>query len=123
MKYVNRLTREQEKELLELMHFSMFQTGFCRGSERYVTSDEIVFHSYDHDHRSSKDYEDYYLYLGDFEVKRTLYPKDHTKDLRKYLYNLFGEEYKEDLKLHLQAKKEEIMKKAHEIDEEIEDVK
>lgn len=123
MKYINKLTKKQESLLLKKLSFRMRDNGFLRGSEKIINNDSIAFHTWDHNYRNPIDYDEDCMYIGDFEVKCHFCEDLNTVILRKYLYSIFGEEYKNDLCVFLNKKQEAVYesaaKAAKRIEEEI----
>ena len=104
MKYINRLTAEQESEMLKLFKFHMFKHSYSIGSEKYYedADDCLVYHNWIADdflmgHE--------FLNISDFEIKDQYHSKEDTFILRKFLYGIFKEEYKTDLKRYLELKR------------------
>ena len=54
MKFINKLTKNQEKELLNVLGFDKYFNSFRYHAEKYNNGESIVYHIYDHNYSSSK---------------------------------------------------------------------
>ena len=93
MKYINKLTNAQEKELLSILGF-----------DKYLNNDKFEIKNYNFDtyirySAFNLDYGNDVICLSDFYVDEG--KKEETKALRIFLYNIFGEQYIFDLIDHL----------------------
>ena len=110
LKYIKKLKKAQREELVYLLGFRMLPNGFRCGTSVEERDDYIVYSTWDKDYSSSKDWYSDDLYLSDFLVHHGYNSAEQSKILRKYLYSIFGEKYKEDLKRFLEGQKKEIDK-------------
>ena len=114
MKYINKLSKEQEKELLSIIGFKVFNTDGFK-FERYIEGENVVYRCYG----SYLNFEDEYLYISDFNV----YHNDQThviffdeedldrhdtKKLHKFMSKIFGKEYVTELVEKLNKDKQKL---------------
>ena len=118
MKYINKLTNAQEKELLSILGF-----------DKYLNNDKFEIKKSNFDTKIGYsafnwDYGNDVIYINDFYVNEG--KKEETKALRIFLYNIFGEQYMIDLIEHLghikEGYKEKLEKQMEEVNKTKKDI-
>ena len=91
-KHIDQLSESEEILLLQKLEYSPYNDGFRRGSESYHSEGYKIYHSFNHNYSSSKDYDDVYLCVSDYDV-RSFNRQEKLKILYSFMYDKFGEEW------------------------------
>lgn len=103
-KYIDLLSDNEENLLLHKLDYSPYNEGFRRGNETYHSEGYKIYHSFNHDYSSSKDYDDTYLLVSDYDVKCPN-RKEKLKVLYCFMFDKFGEEWAQKAIKYLTGKK------------------
>ena len=103
-KYIDQLSENEEILLLQKLEYSPYNDGFRRGAESYHSEGYKIYHSFNHNYNSSKDYDDVYLCVSDYDVK-SYNRQEKLKTLYTFMYDKFGEEWAIGAIKHLTGKK------------------
>ena len=93
--YIDQLSEKEEKLLLDALYYSPYQNGFRTGNETYYENGYKVFHSFDHDYSSSKDYDDTYIYISDFDLKSNFCRTPRLQTFYSFMLSKFGKDWAE----------------------------
>ena len=92
--FIDRLTKEEMGDLLNKFGFQPYGNGFRKGTQISTREGYKSYHTWNHDYYSSKDYDDEYIYISDFDVKYWWGDKDrNNKTLWNFMFNKFGKEW------------------------------
>ena len=122
IKYLKKLDAYQERELLIKMKFPVYP-GFIIGSQSHWGTEKRVGEKlirYQSWYNNGFKTENHNYLLSDFAVINSKDDDENTKILRKYLYSIFGEEYKKDLKAHLNKRTHRMIENAKKQAEKVE---
>ena len=129
LKYLPRLTKEQRLEVLGMITFPIMKTKVDDNGQHVqgttIKSHDtcVLCHSWNHQSKWTDEWDEHILLLDDYKVFNTLKDGEYTKKLRKYLYSIFGEKYKKDLKKYLEKGREKVvqnyLKRVKQTDEDI----
>lgn len=103
--YIDQLTKEEENILTRKLGYSPYGDGFRRGEEIYHSEGYKIYHSWNHDYMSSKDYDDTYLCISDYDVKCSYNRQERLNTLFSFMYDKFGEEWANKAEKYLTGKK------------------
>lgn len=104
--FIDRLTKEEMGDLLDEFGFQPYSDSFRKGTHCYSEAGYKVYHTWNHDYISSKDYDDEYIYISDFDVKYCWGDKaENNKTLYSFMFNKFGEEWADKAIKYLTYKK------------------
>lgn len=94
------LSKYSEEQILNIISSAGFRlySGFRKGTSLYTQQDEngvnYVVHTYDHDYSYSKDYDDEYITINDYEIKSYYGTSDSTNQKYwRFMYKQHGEAY------------------------------
>ena len=97
VEFLSKYSQEQILNIVASAGFRLY-SGFRKGTSFYTQSDEdgvsYVVHTYDHDYSYSKDYDDEYITINDYEIKS--YYSESVLTNQKYwrfMYKQHGEAY------------------------------
>jgi len=102
--YIDKLSDEEEILLLQQLDYSAYNEGFRRGSETYHSEGYKIYHSFNHNYTNSKDYDDIYLYVNDYDV-RSYNRQEKLKILYDFMFSKFGVEWANKAIKYLAGKK------------------
>lgn len=91
--FIDRLTKEEMDNLLDQLSFKPYCDGFRKGTHSYSEDGYKVYHTWDHDYSSSKDYDDEYMCISDFDVKRWGNCGQLDKILYSFMLKKFSDEW------------------------------
>lgn len=95
--YIDQLSAEEEKALLASLHYNPRSNGFRTGHQTYYQNGYKVYHTWDHDYSSSKDYDDEFIFVSDFDVRSDLGRNaKYVSILFSFMYNKFHSQWAED---------------------------
>lgn len=103
-KFIDLLSESEEKKLTRKLGYTPYGNGFRQGQETYHSEGYKIYHTWDHDYMSSKDYDDEYLFISDYDV-RCSHRQEGLKILFSFMYNRFGDEWANKAIKHLTGKK------------------
>ena len=103
--FIDLLSDADEKTLRKKLGYSPYGNGFRRGDEIYYSEGYKVYHSWDHDYMSSKDYDDTYLFISDYDVRGCFNRQEGLKILFSFMYNKFDKKWANKAIKYLTSKK------------------
>ena len=102
--YIDQLTEKEEKLLLKKLEFIQHSKELGKGNETHHSEGYKVYHTWNHNYYSSKDYVDNYLYISDYDIichNRS----ENLKTFFTFMFNKFGEEWANEAIKYLSDKK------------------
>ena len=102
--FIDKLSDEEEISLLHKLNYSACNEGFRRGSETYHSEGYKIYHSFNHNYVNSKDYDDTYLSINDYDV-RSYNREEKIKILYSFMFDNFGKEWAYKAIKYLKGKK------------------
>ena len=103
--FIDLLSEPEEKILTRKLGYSPYGDGFRRGEEIYHTEGYKIYHSWNHDYMSSKDYDDTYLCISDYDVKCSYNRQERLNSLFSFMYDKYGNEWATKAIAYLTGKK------------------
>lgn len=103
--YIDQLSQRESDILTRKLGYSPYGDCVGRGHETYHCEGYKTFHSWNHSYISSKDYDDIYLCISDYDVKGHYNRQEKLKILFSYMYDKFGNEWANKAIKHLTGKK------------------
>ncbi len=103
--FIDLLSELDEQKLTRMLGYYTYGDGFRRGEEIYHSEGYKIYHSWNHDHSSSKDYDDTYLCISDYDVKCYYNRQERLKTLFSFMYDKFGDEWANKAVKYLTGKK------------------
>ena len=105
--YIDSLSKKDEKILLEKFGYNPYSNDFRKGHETYYKDGYKVYHTWDHDYSSSKDYDDDFIYVNDYEVKSYFNGAYRLEAFYSFMFAKFHEEWAEKAFKYFQQQAEE----------------
>ena len=92
--FINKLTAEERGDLLYELGFQLYGEGERQGTNVYSRDGYKVYHTWNRNYMSSKDYDEETIKVSDFDVRYCWGDKDeNNKTLYNFMFNKFGQEW------------------------------
>ena len=91
--FIERLTKEEESDLLSELGYFPYDNDFCQGNKSYKKNGYIVYHTWNHNYSGSKDYDEDYIKISDFDIKSWGDIDAYNQTLFKFMFKKFDEEW------------------------------
>jgi len=67
--FIERLTKEEESELLSELGYFPYDNDCFKGNKKYKYDGSMIYHTWNHDYSNKKDYDEEYLEVNDYYAR------------------------------------------------------